>query len=51
MPTQAGQGTLAAVAPAREEPEVAELVRKLLGSRVRTVSSGPIAYLTPDAES
>lgn len=34
-----------------EEPEVAELVRKLLGSRVRTVSGGPIAYLTPDTES
>lgn len=33
------------------EPEVAELTRKLLGSRVRTVSGGPIAYLTPDAES
>lgn len=34
-----------------KEPEVAGLARKLLGSRVRTISGGPIAYLTPDAES
>jgi hypothetical protein len=33
-----------------KEPGVAGLARKLLGSRVRTISGGPIAYLTPDAD-
>ena len=33
------------------EPTSADLARQLLGSRTRTVSGGPIAYLTPDSES